>query len=90
MSRLQASLVFLILNGAAKTKMAFLYCREFVKNYITCPNFPKIHETEKIGAPALADPRGAPGTRPPPHGGPNSFICKQFLAKKLKNKNAFQ
>ena len=27
----------------------------------------------------LADPRGAPGTRPP--GGPNSFIFMQFLAK---------
>ena len=30
--------------------------------------------------PALADPRGAPGTRAPP-GGPNSFIFMQFLAK---------
>ena len=29
---------------------------------------------------ALADPRGAPGTRAPP-GGPNSFIFMQFSAK---------
>ena len=32
---------------------------------------------------ALADPRGAPGTRPPP-GGPNSFIFMQFSAKMWK------
>ena len=32
---------------------------------------------------SLADPRGAPGTRPPP-GGPNSFIFMQFSAKMWK------
>ena len=40
--------------------------------------FQKINEF-KIQV-ALADPRGAPGTRAPP-GGPNSFIFMQFSAK---------
>ena len=47
-SRLQTSLVFIILNGTAKTKLAmlaFLCCQEFMKNSIRCEPQVKKYKT---------------------------------------------
>ena len=62
-------------------------CNPYIFNLNLITSYKSVSRMQ-MGGTALADPRGAPGTRAPP-GGPNSFIFMQFSAKIINKHTHF-